>query len=510
MFYNGSKIFVNLYIYILTLWILVMNNLSFKGFLTFNKLGLNESMMILNIISSSTYTYLLAVWCMSYKNWLGQERPTYMHITLHTLVTLYYFDNFYNVGSISQLFKIVSLNTNLQNGLLNIHPFFVYILYGWLILFLIGMYIARNTYTEMYLYMQIFVKYTYIILIGTILGAWWASQEFNWGGYWSWDPVELISLFIFFFMLFILHIKHKNIVQPKLIKIFFCIFIIYCVLRLGAVTTIHSFIRSVGLPYYVDILLGVMWVYVCILFSKQHPYYSSLLRHMRLLFVFQIALSLLCLFFVSLLTNNVNTPLFVISSLIDKIYLILIFLGMLYNIFLNQFTKRNNYLYLISSYVILLFVSLTLDLISILICVLFFTLFTTPKVYKSLHTILLCFYMIFVLFFVQISEYSHNIVDTNTRISINYFSFNKNIGMFYEISFFEIKNMYISNVKSVIQHIFGFNLFTNNTTTIFLNSKTNFYNLMFIEEFLVSIIFILLLFILTQNQPFNILKFTSY
>ena len=48
----------------------------------------------------------------------------------------------------------------------------------------------------------------YLFTFTLFLGSYWATSVFGWGGWWSWDPIENISLMYWFlFMLYIHKIK---------------------------------------------------------------------------------------------------------------------------------------------------------------------------------------------------------------------------------------------------------------------------------------------------------------
>ncbi len=45
----------------------------------------------------------------------------------------------------------------------------------------------------------------FLLTLGIVIGAWWAYYEVGWGGYWSWDPVETISLVLWVVLTAYLH-----------------------------------------------------------------------------------------------------------------------------------------------------------------------------------------------------------------------------------------------------------------------------------------------------------------
>jgi cytochrome c-type biogenesis protein CcmF len=91
----------------------------------------------------------------------------------------------------------LGMNPSLQNAFILTHPpklFFGYV--GCAILWAIGMEMLLGK--DTYKYVDFVRKCTFIVwfflTIGIMLGAAWAYRQLGWGGFWSWDPVENISL----------------------------------------------------------------------------------------------------------------------------------------------------------------------------------------------------------------------------------------------------------------------------------------------------------------------------
>lgn len=81
-------------------------------------------------------------------------------------------------------------------------------------------------------------------LFSFLLGAYWALQELNWGGYWSWDPIESYSLAVLILLYTYSHFVNFNVKLPStLFKVIFIIAMLVTV-RLGFVESVHAFIVS--------------------------------------------------------------------------------------------------------------------------------------------------------------------------------------------------------------------------------------------------------------------------
>ena len=46
-----------------------------------------------------------------------------------------------------------------------------------------------------------------ILSLGLLLGAWWSYRVLGWGGYWAWDPVEVVALIPWLLQVVCLHEK---------------------------------------------------------------------------------------------------------------------------------------------------------------------------------------------------------------------------------------------------------------------------------------------------------------
>lgn len=169
------------------------------------------------------------------------------------LVTFFEYNIFDNI-SISAFNYInqseVTLNTNLINGVMLIHPILLYLYY---ILVFYIVYILYNNlkYTNKKIFTKVIdkmlIKTAALILFSILLGSWWAEQELSWGGWWSWDFVELLALNYLILKLIFIH-KSKNIDINELIKrvyLFTTVVILFIILvRFNIINSVHNFINS--------------------------------------------------------------------------------------------------------------------------------------------------------------------------------------------------------------------------------------------------------------------------
>ncbi|WP_448605948.1 cytochrome c biogenesis protein CcsA [Neorickettsia risticii] len=111
------------------------------------------------------------------------------------------------------------LNPILQDTALMIHPPILYLGYvGTSICFSIAIAIlltGKSGKEEFKLLnVSLLLAFTFLTL-GIALGGWWSYRELGWGGFWSWDPVENISLFPWLLMLGAIHSSFLSIKKGK-------------------------------------------------------------------------------------------------------------------------------------------------------------------------------------------------------------------------------------------------------------------------------------------------------
>lgn len=155
-------------------------------------------------------------------------------------------ENFYDI---SNLWSINIINTKLLNGLFFTHPWLNYLFLTlfiglYIILYFYRISIKNINYFKVYLNL-VFKNNFYIIFVSICLGSWWAQQELDWGGWWSWDLIEFISLLYCAILIFIVHLNKFNslnfifnyIYNVIPLLIFFIILV-----RYNQILSIHNFL----------------------------------------------------------------------------------------------------------------------------------------------------------------------------------------------------------------------------------------------------------------------------
>lgn len=158
-------------------------------------------------------------------------------------------------------------NIPLSNGILLIHPFFIY--YTYIYVFWYQKYpFQKNAFS------LLLILYAYVAIF---LGGFWAQQELNWGGWWNWDYVELIALIFLLVGLNLIHVRKKQL--NKLVytnNIMFYFFLFFIIVRCDILSSIHSFNSLNFFDKYIYYLFLYLSVLVCyFLFLKKNIFFKK-------------------------------------------------------------------------------------------------------------------------------------------------------------------------------------------------------------------------------------------
>ncbi len=96
---------------------------------------------------------------------------------------------------------------SLQTWEMVLHPIVVFVAYALCLLVIASA--AASLWKEerdWYRHSLLWARLAWFLLtLGIMIGAWWAYYEVGWGGYWSWDPVETVSLVLWVVLTAYLH-----------------------------------------------------------------------------------------------------------------------------------------------------------------------------------------------------------------------------------------------------------------------------------------------------------------
>ena len=447
---------------------------------------MNDTLLVLYTLSSSTLTYwclclfLILVFIKIYRN------ISIKNTILYLLFLVYFIQLTCSFNVVAVLLNTQIVNITLQNGLLNIHPIYIYNTYIFAALIWLSNYkwytinnIIQNMTTNMF-------SYLCIIISGVYLGSFWASQELNWGGFWSWDPVEMISLFLVFWFMLHFHNKNDKFLNKPINHLFIAVVTIYLIIRLGVVTTIHSFVRTNNNPFLTNLALLLLVVAAC---ANTYKYYHLLFKNF-----FKISICIFSIIIWYLYVYIYHILICVNSFILDTTsgyFTITLFI--LYYVLVcnkqNITIKYSILLPLITT--ILLYVNNTYLYFILFGYVFFCNLFFFKNI--KMHILLLCVYLLFYIYFVNIPVYN-NKIKIYGNMSINNLTNSKLLDMFYELSFCLKKQLIMFKNKNMITNVSGFSIFGNNYVNNYIFSKNDSIYFVFILEIIsMSVLYLLFL-----------------
>jgi len=149
-----------------------------------------------------------------------------------------------------------NLNTNLLNGIMLIHPWILYFFYvvyllEYKVIFKRFLFLKKKYITHVK--KKNYTNGSLLILVAILLGCWWAEQELSWGGWWSWDFVELLAVNYLLYYLILLH-RNSNKETTKVVFMTKPLVFVIAVIsvRFNLINSIHNFasVESQNQYYY--------------------------------------------------------------------------------------------------------------------------------------------------------------------------------------------------------------------------------------------------------------------
>ncbi len=389
------------------------------------------------------------------------------------------------------------INTNLLNGLMLIHPI---ILYNFYIYLLYNMYIhimhIKKVKVKNFLKKESKSNYTLFmfIFIAVILGCWWAEQELSWGGWWSWDFVELLALFLLVFFTKIIHIK--NFKSNNTYVITFLIISIITV-RYNLINSIHNFLSLDSQNQYLYYIIFFIKSLILLLVLMQLHSYLYRRNSFLIYNVFYSFIFLFLIYYYSNILMYYNNNILNININIKIIYTCILFFSLL--ILIN-----NNYNIKLNSFFIFIFMFyMNINVIDIFIFIIVLKLFN-KNLFKHPHTqylhvvlillLLSTFYQIYLFkngsknffdgYITLYKIYSYgNIINNGTEMlqPLNTINLNFLNGFFKSFfikittsNFYYLEELYIYNKQLLIQPS-GFSIFFLFSLTFFIQNTFFFY-----------------------------------
>lgn len=472
---------INKFVFLYWVVTFCINKFNLKLLLKSGKIYENDSLSVLYLLSSNIHT----IWflCVTLYYIFVKYTTTTPPVIFLFLIFTYCLHCQASSLYVNSIFKIPAINTTLQNGLLNIHPVIIYFGYGVILTLWSILYKSDHSHVKLKLSTTILYRVTIIIFIGTYLGALWASQELNWGGFWSWDPVELVSLLLLFYFIKTIHNRSNVIINRPVLYAIITGSIIYFIIRLGVINTIHSFIRSNNNPIYVWICIYFFVVYCSAYLFKRletnTPY--NTITNTTLVGNVTNYLLILVYFCIFWLLCEVLYIWLIIPCNLSQWYFYATFFCVCTYIFLygiRAFSRIDLFtapllMLIIIFYKIHIFVSLFLWF-----CYKQLNVF----IYNYFHICLLLVYFIYLIFFINLSFYSTKTYLLLTNVDMTTTTNSKIVNEFYEISFFLKKQAYWEKLKAFLNHTTGFNISATQLGGLFVFAKNFKLTFLFIIE----------------------------
>nr|YP_004841729.1 heme maturase [Ichthyophthirius multifiliis]AEL89271.1 heme maturase [Ichthyophthirius multifiliis] len=349
-FLKKNKNYFYLYI-ILEFFILLMgfNNLDFRQYSYYH--------IIVNYLINFNYNLIIILFFICYYLIIFKQNNKIIKSIVLYFIFFIYNDYIINHNNLIIL-NHSNLNINLTNGLFYIHPLIIYLLYSYIIiLFIFNLNLINNQFNKInickyniissiinYNLIIIFIFLSYLVLV---LGSIWALQELVWSNWWSWDPIEIINLIIY---IYLLKISHKNFllyyIQSYILNIFILTTIILFIsTRYSIFNSIHNFLNiESNYQYFIFIFIIYILLYM-FKFIKFIRYNILNIKNEIICNIFNIfniyLIITLLLLFINIFKIIISLGVFTDKCIFMIMYFIII-IYIYYNIEFNKFFKFFN------------------------------------------------------------------------------------------------------------------------------------------------------------------------
>ena len=152
------------------------------------------------------------------------------------------------------------VNSNLLNGLMLIHPIILYYFYTiYIYINKVNLLMCIEKFTKKPTFKKNHITNTLIVYTAIILGCWWAEQELAWGGWWSWDFVELLALNFLIILSAFTHTNKNTSLWWGAVNSLSILIVSIILVRFNIINSIHNFITvdSQNQYFYYIILIVV-------------------------------------------------------------------------------------------------------------------------------------------------------------------------------------------------------------------------------------------------------------
>ena len=170
---------------------------------------------------------------------------------LSTFIIIFNYSIFINVNLVNQLtFGVLSDKSNflLTNTINKYHPLLLHLCLNSLFLFYLHQVTLVTSSKQLNLAFNNVTKFIllfYVCSLTMTLGSWWAYQEGSWGGWWAWDPSEVMGLILLLTLSATFHYNNTRsaIYAFRCSLVFFCAYLAltYFCLQSNFAITSHNF-----------------------------------------------------------------------------------------------------------------------------------------------------------------------------------------------------------------------------------------------------------------------------
>lgn len=102
-----------------------------------------------------------------------------------------------------------------------------------------------------------------VLTVAIATGSLWAFTQLGWGGFWFWDPVEILSVLPWFILVLILHLPENYICsRPYICQLpFFSTIFSIAIIRSGLIRSVHSFSKNISCFWFMSgLFLGTFLI----------------------------------------------------------------------------------------------------------------------------------------------------------------------------------------------------------------------------------------------------------
>lgn len=280
------------------------------------RLDFNDSFINLFNFFWTSFTYLPSFFFLIFFQALLLKQILKTNYYIIMILLIYWLYNTELFDFIVTNYQFETMNTNhnsinllLTNSLNKYHPliFYVSVILFFNLLFSpifnlfcsYNYFLLNNTNNEIKINVKFILMFNIFALF---LGSWWALQEGTWGGWWNWDPSEVLGLLFSLFVLFIIHTYTNGFYDILLlfyrVNMYILITIItYLFIQLNFDLVSHNFGSKFFFffnnnLFFLELLITLTLYWFCMYFKTQLSFVENIISIKKLKFTYYKPLTL--------------------------------------------------------------------------------------------------------------------------------------------------------------------------------------------------------------------------